>query len=300
MAGGACGALAPPSPRLRGVSWVLIVVAVAAFYQAAILVALVVAWRNARVPPGRTPAEVGIDFEDVRFPTERGLSLHGWWIPSRAGERRPLVVLVHGWGRNVERMLPYLPMLYPLGFHLLAFDARHHGLSDTDDHASMLKFSQDIRAAIDYAAARPEVDTGRIAVLGLSIGGSAAIHAAAHDHRIRVVVTAGAFADPRDAMVTFGRGRWLVAPALPLAFRFMEWRIGARMAEIAPEALIARAAARFLLVHGDADTVVPVTHAHRLAAAAGARAELWIMPGRGHSDVHLEPGFAERVVAFLA
>lgn len=278
----------------------LVVVAVAAAYQVAVLVALVVAWRNPRVPPGRTPAELGVVYEDVRFATVGGRSLHGWWIPSRGGERRPLVVLVHGWGRNVERMLPYLPMLHPHGFHLLAFDARHHGLSDADSHASMLKFSQDIRAAIDYAAARSEVDTGRIAVLGLSIGGSAAIHAAAHDHRIRAVVTAGSFADPRDAMVTFGRAQWLVAPALPLAFRFMEWRIGARMAEIAPEAVIGRAAARFLLVHGDADTVVPVAHAHRLAATAGARSELWIMPGRGHSDVHLEPGFPERLVAFLA
>jgi hypothetical protein len=45
---------------------------------------------------------------------------------------------------------------------------------------------------------------------------------------------------------------------------------------------------------------VPVAHAHRLAAAAGERARLWIMPGRGHSDVHLEPGFPERVVAFLS
>jgi len=281
-------------------SWVLVVVAVAVAYQAGILAALVLAWRNPRVPPRGTPADIGISYEEVHFATRRGLTLHGWWIPSGHGGRCPLVVLVHGWGRNVERMLPYLPMLHPAGFHLLAFDARHHGLSDPDGHASMLKFSEDIRATVDAVAARSEVDEGRIAVLGLSIGGSAAIHAAAHDHRIGAVVTAGAFADPRDAMVTFGRWSWVVAPALPLAFRFMEWRIGARMAAIAPEAVIARAAARFLLVHGDADTVVPVAHAHRLAAAAGERARLWIMPGRGHSDVHLEPGFPERVVAFLA
>ena len=197
-------------------------------------------------------------------------------------------------------MLPYLPMLRPLGYHLLAFDARHHGTSDRDGYATMLKFSEDVRAAIDHAVARFEVDRERIAVLGLSIGGSAAIHAAAHDPRIGAVVTAGAFAHPRDAMLPAGRAWRLLAPALPLAFRYMEWRIGARLAEIAPEAVIARSRAPLLLVHGDADTVVPVSHAHRLAAAAGGRAELWVMPGRGHSDVHLEPGFPERLAAFLA
>jgi pimeloyl-ACP methyl ester carboxylesterase len=280
--------------------WVLAAVGAAVLYQVGILAALVAAWRNPRKAPARTPADIGIPFEDIRFPTARGLSLHGWWVPGGRPGRSPVVLLVHGWGRNVERMLPYVGMLHPAGCHLLAFDARHHGLSDPDGHASMPKFSEDIRAAVALVAARPDVDPERVAVLGLSIGGSAAIHAAAHDHRIRAVVTAGAFADPRDAMITFGRWQWLVAPALPLAFRFMEWRVGARFRDIAPEAVIARAAARFLLVHGDADTVVPVAHAHRLKAAAGERASLWVIPGRGHSDVHLEPGFRERLLAFLA
>jgi UDP-N-acetyl-D-glucosamine dehydrogenase len=41
------------------------------------------------------------------------------------------------------------------------------------------------------------------------------------------------------------------------------------------------------------DTVVPVSHGRRLAAAAGERARLWILPGRGHSDPHEEPGVLE-------
>jgi uncharacterized protein len=210
------------------------------------------------------------------------------------------VVLVHGWGRNAERMLPYLPMLHPLGYHLLAFDARHHGRSDEDGYSTMLKVSEDVRAAVGFAAVQPGVDAARIAALGLSIGGAGTIHAAAHDHRVRAAVTAGAFADPRDAMLPPRRWTALLRPALPLSFRFIEWRAGLRFDEIAPEAVIARAAARFLIVHGDADVVVPVGQAYRLAAAAGDRAELWIMPGRGHSDTHLEPGFERRLAGFLA
>jgi len=284
---------------LRAVIWVLALLALAAAYQLAVLAALVFLWRNPRVPSQRTPADLGVAFREVRFPTARGRSLYGWWIPGGAGDDRPVVVLVHGWGRNAERMLPYVPMLHPLGFDLLAFDARHHGRSDEDDYSSMLKVSQDVRAAVDFALTQPGVDASRVAVVGLSIGGAGTIHAAAYDRRIRAVSTAGAFADPRDAMVPPARWSVLLRPALPLAFRFIEWRIGARFAEIAPEAVIARAAARFLLVHGDADAVVPVEHGRRLARAAGERAQLWVMAGRGHSDTHLEPGYSERLIGFL-
>ena len=267
-------------------------------YQAAVIAALALAWRNPRAAPGRTPGALGLPFEEVRVPTANHRSLAGWWIPAGVGVRSA-VVLVHGWGRNRERMLPYVEMLHPAGFHLLAFDARHHGASDRDGHASMRKFSEDLRAAVAYLAARPDVDAARIAVLGLSIGGSAAIHAAAHEPRIRAVVTVGSFAHPREAMLAMGLGHPLLALGMPLAMRFAEWRVGVRFDELAPERHVGRIAGRALLVHGEDDRVVPVGDVERLLRASAGRAERWRIAGRGHSDPHLEPGFAARVIGFL-
>ena len=45
----------------------------------------------------------------------------------------------------------------------------------------------DLRAAAAFLAERPEVDTGRIAVLGICMGGNTAMHAAADDPLIRAV-----------------------------------------------------------------------------------------------------------------
>jgi dipeptidyl aminopeptidase/acylaminoacyl peptidase len=131
-----------------------------------------------------------------------------------------------------------------------------------------------------------------VGVLGLSIGGAAAIHAASCDPRIAAVATVGAFADPADPRATIGRHWWLLAPGLPLAFRLVERRVGTRFRRIAPERVIGAARARFLLIHGTEDAVVPVAHAGRLGAAAGAAARTWIIPGRGHSDPHLEGAMA--------
>jgi dipeptidyl aminopeptidase/acylaminoacyl peptidase len=280
------------------VAWALAILGVLIAYQLFVLVLTTVAWRNPRVPSRRTPESLGVPFSDVRFPTANRRTLHGWWIPCDE-TRRPALILVHGWGRNAERMLPYIDLLRPMGYHLLAFDARHHGASDRDGHASMKKFSEDIRAAVDFLAHHPPADSDHLGVLGLSIGGSAAIHAAAHDPRLRAVVTVGAFAHPREAMIEMGFGRILLAPAMPLTFRFMEWRVGARLDDLAPERQIAGVSGRVLLIHGEGDTVVPASHAHRLARAASGRAELWVLPSRGHSDIHLDRALPDRLRAFF-
>jgi dipeptidyl aminopeptidase/acylaminoacyl peptidase len=279
--------------------WAFALLGTLVLYQVIVLVLTTVLWRNPRVPSRRTPESLAVPFLDIRFPTANGRTLHGWWIPVD-DRRRPALVLVHGWGRNAERMLPYVAILRSMGYHLLAFDARHHGTSDRDGHASMKKFSEDIRAAIEFVIDQPGVDPGRLGVLGLSIGGSAAIHAAAHDPRIRAVVTVGAFANPREAMLEMGFGKKLLAPAMPLTFRFMEWRVGARFDDLAPERQIARIAGRVLIIHGQQDAFVPVSNAHRLVRAAPNHAELWLLPDRGHSDVHLEPTLPGRLKAFFA
>jgi uncharacterized protein len=276
----------------------LLVLGAACIYQAAVIASVWIAWRVPPNPPRRTPASLGVGFDEIWFPTSGSCRLHGWWVPA-AEAGAPVVLLVHGWGRNVERMLPYVKPLHRAGFALLAFDARHHGLSDRDGFASMKKFSEDIRAATDEIARRaPEVGDA-VGVVGLSVGGAAAIHAAAHDRRLVAVVTVGAFAHPAEAMRPTQPWRAVLAPGLPLAMRAIELRVGARLDDLAPERNIGDAGARFLLVHGERDVVVPVSHARRLAAAAGPKAESWIMPERGHSDPHLEPGFFERVRSFL-
>ncbi len=276
---------------------VLLVAGVAVLFQAAVLVLITVGWRNPRVRHRRDPSSLGVDFEEIRVPAVGGKTLYGWWIPCGTSGA-PVVILVHGWGRNVQRMLPYVKMLQPAGFDLLAFDARHHGSSDEDGYASMPKFAEDIVSAVDWAERRRGSEV-RIGVLGLSVGGSAAILASSRDDRIAAVATVGAFAEPRDPRATLGRFWWILGPGLPLAFRFVEWRMGLRFKSFAPENVIGRSRCPFLLIHGTEDSVIPLRHARRLAAAAGASARLWIIPGRDHSDPHLEPAMADTLAAFF-
>ena len=254
-------------------------------------------YRTPRVPHRRDPGASKIAFSEVRFPTVGGKELYGWWIPVEGHEHAPTLVLVHGWGRNVERTLPFVRKLHPAGFNLIAFDSRSHGSSDIDGTSSMLKFSADLRAGLDEAVRRG-ADPGKLGVLGLSVGGAAAIDAAAHDERIRAVITVGAFAHPGDLMRAELRAKGIPSILLPVILRYVEHSIGARLDEIAPENQIRTIEAPILLIHGEDDVVVPVDHGYRLAAG-GADVELLILPGRGHSDCNRDPLFWQRVTPLL-
>lgn len=254
------------------------------------------------VPYDSNPADLGIPYETVRFPTRRNLYLHGWWIPASDGRNRPTVVLLHGWRRNAARMLPYVEALHTR-FNLFVFDSRNHGKSDSDDFSSMPRFSEDILASLDYLQKeRSLAYSGAIGLLGLSMGGAAAIHAASFDPRIRSVVTVGAFADPGEVMRLEYRKRHIpYYPLVYLVFEYFQFRIGQRFSQFAPLHRIGNSAARFLLIHGTDDQTAPFEQAERLEqAAVKNNAVLWAIRGAGHSNCHEFPGYWEKIAQFYS
>ncbi|NOZ03075.1 MAG: alpha/beta fold hydrolase [FCB group bacterium] len=275
---------------------VLILVGLAVFISS-------VAYRNPQKPHRRTPAEYDIPFTEVYIPTNNQRHLYGWWIPAQnpGSEPPPTLVLVHGWGRNVARMLGFIRELHPQGYNLLAFDARSHGSSDYDGTATMVKFAEDICAAIDYLVLLPNIDPEQIGVIGLSIGGSSAIYAASLDSRIKCVVTMGAFAHPGDIIrIEFKKRHIPYFPLVWLMILYIQLRIGKSFNKIAPENVIPNIPARIFIIHGEDDLIVPLEHGQRLYAAGDPRrVRFWQVPGKGHSDCPDHPEFWQKVSAFL-
>ncbi len=240
----------------------------------------------------RTPKQEGIDHcEEVSIPTKNNKNLYGWWLPG--DPTRPVLIMVHGWGRNVAKMMPYIKNLHPKGYNILVFDSRNHGKSDPDEYSSMIKFAEDIMAAVDFVQSKKETRQ-KIGLIGLSIGGAASVYAAAHDPRIEAVVTVGAFARSEDVMKQNFLNKPLLKPFTPLLFKILELKLKTKLQDIAPENNIAQAQAQFLIIHGEKDDVVPVEQAKRLyAAAQPGKATLRLFKDKSHSNCHFEPGFWE-------
>lgn len=225
----------------------------------------------------------GLPWREVRLPTVSGKQLYGWFVT--VGERRPALVVMHGWGGNAEMMLPLAAPLQAAGYALLLLDARCHGQSDDDSFASLPRFAEDIEAGLRWLAAQPEVDPLALGVVGHSVGAGAALLAASRQSTVRAVVSLAAFAHPATMM-----RRWLATlhiPYWPLGayiLAYVQRVIGHRFDAIAPCRTIARVACPVLIVHGLADETVPVAEARQIHAARASDAvELLLVPG-SHDD----------------
>ncbi|HZO07962.1 MAG TPA: alpha/beta hydrolase [Myxococcota bacterium] len=191
-----------------------------------------------------------------------------------AGVRGPLLVYAHGNGELVDGWLGEFGEVRSHGVSVLLVEYPGYGRSEgTPSEAS-------IRAALvagyDWAVAQPQVDAQRVIGHGRSLGGGA-ICSLARERALAALVMESTFTSVRDAAAdAFGVPRFLVRDVFD------------------NRACLATSRSPVLVLHGDADGAIPVSHARRLAATNPA-AELQIV-ACGHNDC---PPPWPAVVAFL-
>jgi dipeptidyl aminopeptidase/acylaminoacyl peptidase len=197
------------------------------------------------------------------------------------------------------------------GLHTLAIDGpgqgealRLRGLSARHD------YEVPGRAAYDWMAARPEVDPARVAVMGYSFGGYYAARIAAFDRRYAAGVAFAALhwdlaawqreikrrheSDPRTTAQSTFHFPWVMGvpdmdAAIEKAQRFS-------LAEVA-----GHITGPFLVIHAEADQVVPVASAHRLFAAIGSsRKRLKILTAADGGTYHAQADNRQVGVDYIA
>jgi uncharacterized protein len=134
---------------------------------------------TARVPvSGDTPADRGLAYSDVTFETEDGLTIAGWYIPSENGAA---IIAVHGAGKNRTKTLEHAAVLAKNGYGVLMIDLRGYGESEGSINSMGWTGYKDIPAAVEFLEAQNDVDAGRVAGLGLSMGGEVLLQAAGEE-----------------------------------------------------------------------------------------------------------------------
>jgi fermentation-respiration switch protein FrsA (DUF1100 family) len=101
----------------------------------------------------------------------------------------------------------YADRLAAEGFVTLAFDHRNFGDSEGEprQHEDAAGKLADLRDAVGFVSSRPEVDTDRVGIVGVCLGGAYAVRAAAFDPRVRAVAgVGGAYNSPQRLRKNMG------------------------------------------------------------------------------------------------
>jgi uncharacterized protein len=222
-----------------------------------------------------------------------GLDIRGEiYAPGRRGGPCPALVICHGIpGRGKapdnDGGYPGLAARFGAeGFAVLIFNFRGTGLSG--GNFDIRGWAHDLEAGLEIFSARPEVDPGRIFLLGFSGGGAVSIYVAARSTKIAGVVAGASPAEFRPLVEERGIESFLAhareigiirdadfPPSLAAwarnfsVIRPLDW-----VDKIPPRPL--------LLLHGTDDEVVPVSQARALYEKVRGRAELCLIEGGEH------------------
>lgn len=235
-------------------------------------------------------------------PTRDGASLAAWYGPVIDPEGT--VIVTHGIASTHRDMLGKGNMLRRLGFSAFVFDFRGHGLSDPGVVTLGAREVDDLIAAVDVVTSLPGVDPRRVAVIGDSMGGAAAIMAAARDPRIAAVVAESSYARLLDTTDESFEA-FLRVPAFLFAGPVQLWArlfSGVDPGRVNPAEEIGRISPRpVFIIHGESDRYVPAEVGRELYEAAGEPRVIWQPPRVGHVGAFSQRlgEYAVRVNAFL-
>ncbi len=203
----------------------------------------------------------------------------------------PIVCISHGIPARIpdpsDRGYPLLAeRICHEGLAVFIFNFRGAGASG--GNFDIRGWTTDLKGVIDYLWALPEVDRSRLSLLGFSGGAAVSIYVGAHDSRVSSIVTCACPAefnlftkvDDTPSVIEHFRSIGIIRDR-DFPHSIEDWLDGFRL--LSPINYVAGIAPRpLLLVHGNKDEVVDVSHAYRLYDKAGEPKQLVIIDGAEH------------------
>ena len=208
----------------------------------------------------RTPAQLGLAFEDVWLESADGTLVHGWYVPAVAGGRRH-VLFLHGNAGNLSHRLYTVDVLHALGHPVLLIDYRGYGASD--GRPSEPGLALDARAAWDHLVNVRGIPPAGIAIYGRSLGGAVGARLAAEVGPGALVLES-----------TFTRLRDIAAERYPYV------PVDALLrSDFDTLAALMQTACPVLIAHSPDDDVVPIALGRALATAVDGRGRFVALRG---------------------
>ena len=222
--------------------------------------------------------------ERLRIPVA-GANLAAVLHLPEAGARWPCVVAAHGLlsSKDSDKYVGVGETFSRAGFAVCRFDFRGCGESEGSlEETTVAQRVADLRSVVEAMRAHPTL-SGRVALLGSSLGAYVSLFAAGQDFKIKAVAAWATPANLDDlaerpqAVRAQGLGDSFIAELL--SARYRRAPVGARYC---------------LFIHGDQDELVPLDHARHLYEASLNPRQLEIIPGGNHQLT--DPAHRDRAI----
>lgn len=233
--------------------------------------------------PGRTltmtPADVGLDYQDVFIDTTDRVKLHGWFIEGRSSQ---VLLFFHGNAGNISHRLDSIRLFHELGLSVLIIDYRGYGQSE--GRATERGMNRDANAAWRYLVEDRGMVASDIIIFGRSLGASVASRLAAQRQPLSLIVESSFTSVPDIAQELYP---WLPARWL------------SRLSH-ATRDYIQDVRCPVLVVHSRDDEIIPFRHGEAIFESANEPRSLLVIRG-SHNDAFLtdEAAYRRGLRAFL-
>jgi pimeloyl-ACP methyl ester carboxylesterase len=231
---------------------------------------------NAAVAPPPAPAV------PVHVVTRDGVAIAGSYWPGTRPDG-PAVLLLHGINNTRRLFYSKAHWLNGLGYGVLAIDLRGHGESGAVERTFGWREAEDAEAALRWLRLR--YPHRKVGVIGVSLGGAAALLGRDGPLRADAMVLHAVYPDIRTAIANrMARfvGRPVALIGEPLLSEQARLRYGVAPERIAPIEGLRRYAGPVLIIGGAADANTTPADSRAMYAAAPGPKALWMVGGADH------------------
>ncbi len=216
-------------------------------------------------------------------------------IPKGRGPA-PVVVMFNGTNAVKEELHWWSESMLERGLAVVVFDGP--GLGRTWNRLSMVAEPRPVGVSIlDHLETWPELDSGAIGFLGLSLGGYLAIRMASHDPRIKAVA---AISPPYSADIYWNVTLSSMRRELAALYNLDEREMGAAIERITLAGVLPQLRGPLLLAAGGQDLVTPGTEAWRIFEDARCEREIVYYPRGAHDCFNVVTDLRPRVVSWMS
>ena len=147
----------------------------------------------------QTPADWGLDYDDVTLDTVDDVQLHGWFIPNPQSQH--VLLFMHGNAGNISHRRDSIEIFHRLGLNVFIIDYRGYGQSTHTP--SEQGFYRDATAGWHFLTKEKGFTNNQVLVFGRSLGGAVAARLAS-EVQPRGLILESTFSSARDfARVVF-------------------------------------------------------------------------------------------------